>query len=325
MSARKLIWIVVGVLVVILYLGSNVLELIVDYIWFGTQGYDQVFQRVLTAKILIGILGGAVTALFLFGNLYIALRTLGDLTQYLPAEIVITPLGQLLTQKLVRRTALGLSLLGMAAIDSVPRSSGPDFAQKHLQFMFIGILAAIVIAAPHFRIFQRLSYPLMLLVIGLLLILSVLSAGPAVRADFAAGMAAFERGEDAAALELWLPLAGSGLVEAQFNVGLVYSRDSGVPVDDVEALRWFLASSEQGYVRGQYRAAEMYEAGRGTKVDLVQAYVWYSLAADRKYLDARKRGKRVAKLLPPKQLALAQMHARHWKQDHGGKGKKESP
>ncbi|MCZ6728160.1 MAG: UPF0182 family protein [SAR324 cluster bacterium] len=111
MSARKLIWIVVGVLVVIMYLGSNVLELIVDYIWFGTQGYDQVFQRVLTAKILIGILGGAVTALFLFGNLYIALRTLGDLTQYLPAEIVITPLGQLLTQRLVQRTALGLSLL----------------------------------------------------------------------------------------------------------------------------------------------------------------------------------------------------------------------
>ena len=159
----------------------------------------------------------------------------------------------------------------------------------------------------------------------LLLILSMLSAAPAARGDFAAGMVAFERGEDAAALEVWLPLAGSGLVEAQFNVGLVYSRDSGVPVDDVEALRWFLASADQGYVRGQYRTAEMYEAGRGTKVDLIQAYIWYSLAGDRKYLDARKRGKRVAKQLPPGQLALAQMHARHWKRDHRGNGKQPSP
>ena len=123
------------------------------------------------------------------------------------------------------------------------------------------------------------------------------------------------------ATALWLPLAATGQIEAQFNVGLVYSRDSGVPVDDVEALRWFLASAEQGYVRGQFRAAEMYEAGRGTKVDLMQAYFWYSLAGERKYLDARKRLKRVARQISPEQLALVQMHVRHWKRDHQGKGK----
>lgn len=64
--------------------------------------------------------------------------------------------------------ALGLSLLGMVAIGSVPRPEGPDFAGKHLQFMFIGLFSAIVAATPHYRIVQRLSYPLMLLVLGLL-------------------------------------------------------------------------------------------------------------------------------------------------------------
>ena len=63
----------------------------------------------------------------------------------------------------------------------------------------------------------------------------------------------------------------------------------------------------------------MYEAGRGTKPDLKQAYAWFSLAGELKYLDARKRSKRVAKQMHPNELALAQMRARHWKQEHRDK------
>ena len=111
MSARKLIWIAVGVLIVFAYLGSNVLELIVDYLWFGAQGYGQVFKRIVVAEVVIGIIGGAATGLFLFANLFLALRTMGDLTQFLPPEIVITPIGQLVNKKNAQRTALGLCVV----------------------------------------------------------------------------------------------------------------------------------------------------------------------------------------------------------------------
>ncbi len=64
--------------------------------------------------------------------------------------------------------AAALTLLGMSAIASVPRPNEPDFAAKHFQFLVLGIVAAGVVAMPHYRIVQRLSLPLMLLVLGML-------------------------------------------------------------------------------------------------------------------------------------------------------------
>jgi len=64
--------------------------------------------------------------------------------------------------------ALGLSLLGIVAIGSVPRPDEPDYAARHLQFTFIGMLAALIVAVPHHRHVRRLSYLSMLVVLGLL-------------------------------------------------------------------------------------------------------------------------------------------------------------
>jgi uncharacterized membrane protein (UPF0182 family) len=111
MPARRLLWIVVAVLFIFAYLGSNVLEVLVDFLWFGAIGYVQIYRTVLLTKIALGLLGGVVATLFLFANIWFALRTMGDLAQFLPPEIVITPLGQLLTKRFAQRTALGLSAL----------------------------------------------------------------------------------------------------------------------------------------------------------------------------------------------------------------------
>ena len=64
--------------------------------------------------------------------------------------------------------AAALTLLGISAIASVPRPDEPDYAAKHFQFLVLGIVAAGVVAMPHYRVFQRLSLPLMLLVLGTL-------------------------------------------------------------------------------------------------------------------------------------------------------------
>jgi len=151
-----------------------------------------------------------------------------------------------------------------------------------------------------------------------LLALCLVAPGIAV-ADFEAGMEAFQRGDDARALAEWAPLATDGLVAAQFNLGLIYTRDRGVAVDHEQAFHWFHQAAEAGYTAAEYRVAKSYEAGRGVKQDLIQAHVWFSLAAAEKYSDARKLRNRVAKRLTPHQLALAQMHARHRKQERAGK------
>jgi len=142
-----------------------------------------------------------------------------------------------------------------------------------------------------------------------LVFLVLLFAAPAL-CDFDDGLAAYEKGDYAAALAAWRPLAESGLVEAQYNLGLIYYEAKGVPRDPAEAQRWFLAAAEQGFARAQYRVAEMYEAGDGVEVDYVQAHVWFTAAKEHKYKDAKKRRRRVADEMTPHEIAEAEMLTR---------------
>jgi TPR repeat protein len=134
-------------------------------------------------------------------------------------------------------------------------------------------------------------------------------------ADFKAGMAAYERGDFLTALQQWRPLADAGMVEAQYNLGLLNYEGRGTPEDPAEAHAWFLKAAEQGFARAQYRVAEMFETGDGVRKDLIQAHLWFRLAGDQKHADARKRRRRVAKSMTPKQIAYADMLARHRKRD----------
>ncbi len=72
------------------------------------------------------------------------------------------------------------------------------------------------------------------------LLLGTLLSTPPAEAYFRAGVEAVERGDYAAALAAWLPLAEAGDGEAQLNVGLLYEQGLGVArhtaaVLDVEA------------------------------------------------------------------------------------------
>ena len=141
-----------------------------------------------------------------------------------------------------------------------------------------------------------------------------LVALPAI-ADFKAGMEAFEQGDFATALREWRPAAEQGLVEAQYNLALLYYHGKGVEVDLDEAHQWYLRAAEQNYVRAQYRVAELYEKGEGIRKDLIQAYFWFGVAGAEKYSNARKRRRKVAQGMTPEQIAYADMLLRHRKQD----------
>lgn len=119
-----------------------------------------------------------------------------------------------------------------------------------------------------------------------------------------------------------LKVARAGNAEAQFNIGEMYEKGSGVLPDLKSAFTWFELAAKQGhqkaqykiaymyyrgegvtanpakafplmerlasngYVRAQYYLAVMHETGAGTARNLEQARMWYSRAAAGGYITA---------------------------------------
>jgi uncharacterized protein len=141
----------------------------------------------------------------------------------------------------------------------------------------------------------------------------VLLAFSPLRADFAAGLAAYERRDFAGALQQWRPLAEKGEAASQFNLGLLYYEGQGVPQDYETAAAWFRKAADQGYAKAQLNLGAMYGVGRGVRRDYQRAYLWLALcAADGDSKCATQRDL-VAQKLKPDKLALAQRMAREWK------------
>lgn len=119
-----------------------------------------------------------------------------------------------------------------------------------------------------------------------ILAMLLLACAPTVRAGSAEGLAAFLRGDDAAAAREFREAAELGIAEAMHNLGVLH------------------------------------EFGRGIVRDLVRAHMWYNLAAA-KGTDPEDRERsvrnrdRVAAQLTAGQLARAQALARDWRPGTG--------
>ena len=74
------------------------------------------------------------------------------------------------------------------------------------------------------------------------------------------------------------PLAEQGHAEAQYILGVMYSRGLGVPKDDREAVSWIRLAAEQGLAGAQVNLGIRYSTGDGVPKDYVQAYAWLNLA-----------------------------------------------
>ena len=89
------------------------------------------------------------------------------------------------------------------------------------------------------------------------------------------GEAARQRGDTAAALKLWLPLARQGNAEAQARAATLYS---GLRAPEyAEALSWNRLAARQGHPEAQANLAALYEGGLGMPRDYVRAYMWRSV------------------------------------------------
>ena len=88
-------------------------------------------------------------------------------------------------------------------------------------------------------------------------------------ADFKAGVEAYERGDYATALTEFRPVAQQGDADAQFILGVMYSKGQGVPQDDVQAHMWLSLAAAQS--KESYRKSRDILAERMTPAQLAEA------------------------------------------------------
>ena len=92
-------------------------------------------------------------------------------------------------------------------------------------------------------------------------------------------VAAYQRGDYEAALNIWRPLAEGGDAIAQANVGLMYDSGVGVSQDYTEAAKWYRLAAVQGNAMAQFNLGLLYDNGTGVGQDYREALKWYRSAA----------------------------------------------
>jgi uncharacterized protein len=104
--------------------------------------------------------------------------------------------------------------------------------------------------------------------------------GVAAAGAFEDGQTAYQRGDYAAAMSYWRPLAEEGHANAQGNLGVMYANGQGVPQDYAQALIWTRKAANQGNAVAQNNLGVMYRDGHGVALDYAQAAIWFRKAAD---------------------------------------------
>ena len=141
-------------------------------------------------------------------------------------------------------------------------------------------------------------------------------------ADYKTGSWALLMGDNKTALREFREAADQGHAKAQFELGLMYERGSGVPKDPAEAARWFKKAAAQGLdiaqkalgrveefpaqaetpalreirrlaelgdANAQINLSAMYAQGQGVPTDIKIAAKWLQLAAKQGHADAQSR------------------------------------
>jgi|GEM_PF-2654748 len=97
---------------------------------------------------------------------------------------------------------------------------------------------------------------------------------------FEAGLKAYNEGNHLQALRIWRPIAESGHALAQYNLGIAYSRGTGVEKNIVSASNWWKRSAMQGHRDSAYNLGLVYARGdEGLPQDMVLAAHWWQQAA----------------------------------------------
>ena len=122
---------------------------------------------------------------------------------------------------------------------------------------------------------------------------------------------------DAEAVKWNRKAAEQGYAKAQYNLGVMYANGDGVPENDAEAVKWYRKAAEQGKADAQYNLGNMYYNGEGIPENHVGAYVWWSMAKTQGDEDAKGNLEILKPQMTKQQIAEAQaLAAKCYKSDY---------
>ncbi len=98
-------------------------------------------------------------------------------------------------------------------------------------------------------------------------------------AYFDQALAAYKRGDYAAAFEAFAAIAEEGDPAAQCNLAGMYEAGLGVQQDDRRALYWYNRAAEQGAASAQFALGIKLRHGFGVERDDIAALMWFRIAA----------------------------------------------
>ena len=108
--------------------------------------------------------------------------------------------------------------------------------------------------------------------------LLLIALAPFASATTADGVAAYEDGDFAAAVDFLRAPAEAGDLRAQFYLAKAFA-DAPPPTRDLEgAVDWFTAAADAGHAEAQFQLGMRYSVGLGTDRDLIEAYKWLRLS-----------------------------------------------
>ncbi|GJL81875.1 MAG: hypothetical protein DHS20C01_15090 [marine bacterium B5-7] len=119
-----------------------------------------------------------------------------------------------------------------------------------------------------------------------LVIIALLIHPPLWAQSFDDGVAAFESMDYERAAKIWEPLATSGHVLSQYNMGLLYEEGLGVPKDPDLSFFWYRLAALNGHDTAQYNLGGLYFRGIGVEQSIDQAIYWWRKSADAGNVDA---------------------------------------
>ena len=91
-----------------------------------------------------------------------------------------------------------------------------------------------------------------------------------------------------AKFERVLKAAEQGDLDAQTNLGHLYSKDGGPLKSIYRAFKWYRKAAEQGHAEAQYELGVMYEYDEAVPKDQAEAVKWFRKAADQGHKYAKE-------------------------------------
>jgi TPR repeat protein len=97
------------------------------------------------------------------------------------------------------------------------------------------------------------------------LVLILLFSFQTAQASLSKGLDVAQAGDYSTAYELWLPMAKQGDAGAQFNVGLLHSKQLIDQASQEQAVKWYLLAANNDHVNAQFNLGIKYDNGLGVE------------------------------------------------------------